>query len=171
MNEPSPVAIPTIPGTPFGGGFYAGRFFIAANAYALIVAPKAEGDFDPMPWNGSLNRIAGAISYNDGHANTLAMAEANSNLAQRCMSLRIGDFDDWYLMSRQEVLLAFHELAGIDPFKEGRPEAFERDWYWTSSQHASYPSYAWVQSFYYGGQYGLRKGFSRRARAVRRLKI
>jgi hypothetical protein len=171
MNEASPVAIPTIPGTPFGGGFYAGRFFIAANAYALIVAPKAGGDFDPMPWNGSLNRIAGALSYNDGHANTLAMAEANSDLAQRFMSLRIGAFDDWYLMSRQEALLAFHELASIDAFKEGSPEAFEYEWYWTSSQHASHPSYAWVQSFYYGYQFSFHKDTKCRARAVRRLKI
>jgi hypothetical protein len=171
MNEPSPVAIPTIPGTPFGGGFYAGRFFIAANAYALIVAPKTEGDFDPMPWNGSLKHVAGAISYNDGHANTLAMAKANSDLAHRCTSLRIGDFDDWYLMSRQEALLAFHELAGIDAFKEGGPEAFEREWYWTSSQPASYPSYAWVQSVNHGAQYTSHKDDDFRARAVRRLKI
>ena len=43
--------IPTKHGTAFGGGFYAGRFYIGTEAYALIVSPKAEGQIEPMPWN------------------------------------------------------------------------------------------------------------------------
>jgi hypothetical protein len=31
--------IPVKSGTAFGGGFYAGRFFVGTQAYALIVAP------------------------------------------------------------------------------------------------------------------------------------
>lgn len=172
MNEQQqPLVIPAIPGAPFGGGFYAGRFFIAAVAYALIVAPKSEGDFDAGPWNKSHNNVAGALSYNDGHANTLAMGKAGSKLAQRCLDLRIGDCDDWYLMSHQEGLMAYCELMSADAFKDGGAEAFEHEWYWTSSQRASGPAYAWFQSFFDGGQSYDRKGYYYRARAVRRLII
>lgn len=66
---------PTQPGTAFGGGFYAGRFYIGADAYALIVAPKAEGEVEAMPWNSSLKSVAVATSYCDGLANTRAMAD------------------------------------------------------------------------------------------------
>jgi hypothetical protein len=48
---------------------------------------------------------------------------------------------------------------------------FESAWYWSSEQHASNESYAWVQDFDGGCQdYGL-KGNDYRARAVRRAPI
>lgn len=172
MNAPeSRIEIPAVAGTPFAGGFQSGRFFVGAVAYLLIVAPKAEGDFDDMPWNKSRKNVAGAISYNDGLADTLAMASAGSELAQRCLDLRIGGYDDWYLMSRQEALMARCELANVDAFKDGGVEAFKREWYWTSTQHESNPDYAWCQGFATGYQYDGRKGFNYRARAVRRLPI
>lgn len=48
------------------------------------------------------------------------------------------------------------------------PEEFQRDWYWSNTQHASGSVYAWFQSFYYGYQYGYYEVIKCRARAVRR---
>ena len=48
-------------------------------------------------------------------------------------------------------------------------EHFDPNWYWSSEQSAGNPSYAWVQHFYDGGQYGDHKSGEYRARAVRRL--
>ena len=44
-------------------------------------------------------------------------------------------------------------------------------WYWTATEVASEPSYAWVQLFYYGTQYGNRKDYHCMARAVRRVPV
>jgi Protein of unknown function (DUF1566) len=163
--------IPTKPGIAFGGGFYAGRFFIGTQAYALIVAPKADGQTAPMPWNSSLKNVAGAMSYCDGLANTKAMARAGSDLAKKVLALRIGGFKDWHLPSRLQLLLAFHELATVKTFAHDAKEAFDYAWYWSSTQRAEYAGYAWMQDFSYGGQYGGHKANEWRARAVRMIKL
>ncbi len=163
--------VPTKPGTVFAGGFYAGRFFIGTQAYALIVAPKADGQVEPMPWNKSEKNVAGATSYCDGLANTKAMAKAGSALAKRILGLRIGGFDDWHLPSRLQALMAFHELAAVKAFMPGAKEAFDSAWYWTSTQHAEYADYAWLQYFFNGDQSYDRKVIEWRARAVRMIKL
>ena len=163
--------IPTQPGAAFGGGFYAGRFYIGTDAYALVVAPKAEGEIKDMPWNSSLKSVAGATSYCDGLANTKAMAKAGSALAKKILKLKIGGYADWHLPSRLQSLLAFHELAAAELFAPGGSESYEREWHWTSTQHAENADCAWVQGFGYGHQGSLHKGYEWRARAVRMIKL
>jgi hypothetical protein len=51
------------------------------------------------------------------------------------------------------------------------PQLFEKAWYWSCEEHASYPDYAWAQNFDYGRQHDYRKAFRCRARAVRRIPI
>lgn len=152
--------LPTLAGTPYGGGIYAGRYFIGDRAFALIVAPAETGELATTTW-GKINRVTGAESYVDGLANTEAMAASGSALAQWARALRIGDCDDWYIPSRLEALLAFGELQS----------AFQHDWYWTSTQYASIAGDAWLQSFGFGTQNFVRKDNELRARAVRRLVI
>lgn len=48
---------------------------------------------------------------------------------------------------------------------------FNRDWYWSNTQHADDDGYAWGQSFDGGGQDGSHESVNDRARAVRRLPI
>jgi hypothetical protein len=159
------------PGTRFEGGFFAGRFFIGDQPHALIVAPKAKGQIAPMRWNSSTTSVAGATSYCDGLANTKAMAKAGSELAAKMLALRIGGFDDWHLPSRLQLLLAYHELATVKAFAEGAKEAFDRNWYWSSTQHAEYAGYAWGQDFGDGLQDCGHEGYEFRARAVRTIKL
>jgi len=171
MNAPE-IKIPTVIGTPFAGGFYFGREFVGDCAYAIIISPKAEGEFQDTQWNKSRKTVEGAKSYFDGLANTEAMAVAGSKLAEKVCALRIGDYDDWFLPSRQEALIIKgNEAAAGELFQEGGTEAFERDWYWTSTQCAADPDYAWMQNFYYGYQYDDRKDGDGRARAVRRVPV
>jgi hypothetical protein len=170
-ERPAALEIPTLAGTPFAGGFYAGRFFIGGQAYALIVAPKAEGELEESAWTKSRKRVAGATSYCDGLANTEAMLAAGSGLAKWARGLRIGGFDDWHLPSRLQALVMYGELSTLPDFQEPDENGLACAWYWTSTQHAEDDVYAWYQSFSYGGQYYGLKLTELRARAVRMIRI
>lgn len=170
-EHPASLEIPTVAGTPFAGGFYAGRFFIGAQAYALIVAPKAEGELEESAWNKSRKRVADATSYCDGMANTDAMLAAGSGLAKWARGLRIGGFDDWHLPSRLQALVMYGELSQLPDFEDGAENGFAADWFWTSTLHAEYDGFAWCQSFSYGLQDSNLESYEFRARAVRTIKI
>ena len=196
--------IPTTPGTPFEGGFYVGRIRSKDTDYALVVAPKAEGQHADGPWNESTKSVKGALSYCDGLANTKAMARAGSKLAKWAQALRIGGFKDWYLPSQDEMEMCYRYLKpgtdanalyarsginlsavpptypyGTDPakqtkakaFREGGAQAFDKVWYWSSTQHAADSVCVWMQGFGDGSQDYYLKSFNDRARAVRRIKI
>ena len=188
-------------GSAFAGGFLAGRINIDGAPFALIVAPKAEGEHKDTPW-GKLKRVAGALSFFDGFANTAAMVDAGSKLAAWARGLKIGGHDDWYVPSRDELELCYRNLkptkeenycyrgdnpssipvgyaympdapaqTPIEAFKEGGAEAFDDSWYWSSTQFAGDGGYAWTQSFGYGNQLGDLKVNGCRCRAVRRVAI
>lgn len=166
------VEIPTALGAPFAGGFYMGRVFVGIAAFALVVAPKSEGEHEATQWHDSEDEVAGARSYFDGLANTNAMAEAGSELAKWARGLRIADHEDWHLPSRQDLLVINgNEADAGEAFQEDGAEAFEREWYWSSTQDASDPATAWYQSFSYGSQDDCWKTTTTRARAVRRVAI
>jgi len=191
---------PTVPGTPFGGGHYAGRININGEQYAIIVAPKVAGDIKGAWHDDAL--AFDSLSFFDGLANTKAMAEAGSKLAQRMLSMSIYGLSDWYLPSRDELEICYRNLkptlndnycyrgdnpSSVPPgyaysrdlpaqtvdaaFQAGGAEAFEPEWYWSSTQYAGTPSFAWMQGFNYGNQYGDRKSYESRARAVRRCLV
>ncbi len=196
--------ITAILGTSMDGGFYAGRIFIGDQPFALIVAPKAEGEHDETKWIANYKDVPGALSYFDGMSNTKAMAEAGSQLAKLGLDLRIGGLDDWYLPSQDELEIIYRNLkpttetnscyarSGInlsaitptrpytpdfplqtqaEAFIEGGEQAFEADWYWSSTQLASGSDGAWTQYFDYGDQNDGGKSAALRARAVRRFPI
>lgn len=203
MNILAPEQQPMIIGASFGGGFFAGQLRIGNDLFGLIVAPKAAGARAEARWNKSTKRIDGAGSFCDGLANTIAMDGAGSGLATWARDLRIADYDDWYLPSRDELELLYRHFkptaaenwvhrngdnpsslptgypytaaspgqTGVDVFRLGGLEAFDEAWYWTSTQCASGPDYAWGQGFNDGYQDDTRKNYVLRARAVRRTPI
>lgn len=159
-------------GTAYAGGFYMGRVFVGLTGYALIVAPRAEGEHDEIKWNDADDNVAGALSYFDGAANTATMAAAGSELARWAQGLTIGGHDDWFIPSRQDLLvIKGNEAEAGAPFAEGGDEAFARDWYWSSTQDASNPDCAWFQGFGSGTQTFNWKDNDIRARAVRRVPL
>ena len=167
MNAPQDLNAATAPiGTALGGGILIGRFFLEQQPFALIVAPKAAGEFPAAVWHKTTKRIEGALSDFDGLHNTDAMAEAGSPLAQKIRALEIGGEVIWYLPSRGELLLAWSARQALP-----EAERFDEDIYWSSTQSAGGGAYAWGQSFYYGGQGHWHKGNELMARAVRRVTI
>jgi hypothetical protein len=105
MKDETALALPAI-GTPMEGGFYIGKILLPDGPYGLVKAPKALGDFADVTW-GPRNQVAGALSFVDGRANTLAMAEADSELARRILALRIEGKDDWYLPALDEIEIGY----------------------------------------------------------------
>ena len=97
-------------GSPAPGGFLAGRILVAGVIHALIVSPKAQGDIEATPWNGSEKMVTGAQSYFDGLANTQAMADAGSALAKKVLALEIDGCADFYIPSRDELELIYRNL-------------------------------------------------------------
>ena len=168
------ISIPAL-GSPFGGGFFAGETVISGQRYALVVAPKAAGEGMELQYK-TTNNHDGSDSDEDGLANSERINDANHPAAQFCRSLQVGGFNDWYLPSRDELAMLCRNLGPTrkttpEPFKSGGTEAFEEDWYWSSTEHASYSFSAWYVGFSHGGQDDDGKGFSYGVRAVRRLKI
>jgi len=106
----APASLPLAFGTLFEGGYYAGRIRLSDGEYAIVVAPKAEGEHADTVWNKSHKRIPEALSFFDGLANTQAMAAAGSKLAAWALNLTIGGFGDWYLPSRDELELCYRNL-------------------------------------------------------------
>lgn len=102
--------IPSVPGTPYAGGFYVSKFELNGELFALVVAPKAGGQRNDIEWNESSKQVEGAVSYIDGMANTEAMATAGSELAKWARELQIGGFNDWYIPSQDELELCYRYL-------------------------------------------------------------
>lgn len=103
-------SVEAIIGIAMSGGFYAGRIKVGSQTYALIVAPKAEGEHADTTWHDNYNIIEGAKHYDDGLANTNAMAETGSTLAKWARDLRIAGHDDWYLPSQDELEIIYRNL-------------------------------------------------------------
>jgi hypothetical protein len=94
-------------GEPLDGGFFAGLIRSAGQIVALIVAPKAEGE-TTGEW-GKYESIS-ATSYDDGAANTDAMAAAGSPIAKQVKSLVIAGRADWYIPAQDELEVIYRNL-------------------------------------------------------------
>ena len=120
MHPDSPVLqLPTEAGTPFEGGYFVGRIRVGADVYALIVSPKQAGETEGA-WGDYGKDVPGARSFFDGAANTLAMAEAGSSIAQGVLKLEINGYSDWHIPSRDELELVYRNL---------KPTT-DRNWRW-----------------------------------------
>lgn len=111
MNAPAPRSIETPAiGSPFEGGFFAGQVAINGNVHAIILAPKAEGRHAPTAWNQSTKTVTGALSYHDGWLNTVAMAEAGSEVAKWALARSIAGYADWYIPALDELEQVYRNL-------------------------------------------------------------
>jgi hypothetical protein len=137
--------LPLVVGEPFAGGYFAG-FDLQDKRYALVVAPKAVGQFDDVDWKTAL---------------------------ERCAALRTNGFEDWRAPTKDEICAIYANLGpnvtAAAAFKTGQPEAFDERWYWTSTEFGSV--YAWFQDFDDGYLGFGGKGGDGRVRAVRKVLI
>lgn len=173
------LAAPALPqiGSPFGGGFFAGEMTVEGIRYALVVAPKADGEKLELEYKLKDRGAAdGTDSDDDGVANSNRINDENHPAAAFCKSLSIGGFDDWYLPSRDELHMLWRNLGPRrkntpDLFREDAAEAFVADWYWSSTEFASDVGYAWVLDFDDGYQSNGSKNYYNAVRAVRRVQL
>jgi len=170
------AALPAL-GSVFEGGFFAGEIIVDDVRYALVVSPKAEGEKMGLEYKKKkLSTADGTDSDDDGPYNSELNNNANHPAAQFCRSLKIAGFNDWYLPSRDELAIICRNLGSNrkktpELFKNGNTEAFEDDWYWSSTEHASYSDFAWIVYFLNGFQDYYYKSDSNGVRAVRRVQI
>jgi hypothetical protein len=174
------IVLPATPGTPFTGstipriatpwpgqgGIYAGvmRGEDGLPDYHLIIPAHADAYNASVAWGAPGKDEPGAGSELDGLANTRALVASKHKhpAAEWAASLTIDGHSDLYLPARHELRLAYINA----------PELFEKYWYWSSTQYAPHPDYAWSQHFSDGFQYGYGdKSYAGRARAVRRLLV
>jgi hypothetical protein len=100
-------------GQPLEGGFYGGKIQINGALFAVIWAPKAPGETEAV-WLPSRKQVPNATSFCDSMANTVAMAEAGSPLAQWARGLDIGGHTDWCIPARDVLELAYRHLKPTD---------------------------------------------------------
>ena len=160
----SGVTLPAI-GAAFEGGFFAGVISHTEDGvatHALIVAPRATGASGTgytlttnYAWKTTNTSTAGAGSSFDGFANTAAIETAglaNHPAANFCRGLTIGGFSDWYLPSRYELDIAYHNLK---PGTGNNDTSFGINDYSvpkrTANRTAGTPGQTTVASFQLGG--------------------
>ena len=170
------TALPAF-GAEFGGGYFSGEIVVNGERFALVVAPKAEGEKMDLEYKlKDRGTSDGSISDDDGFFNSNLINDANHPAAQFCKSLRIAGHDDWHLPSRDELMriwmaLGPNRVNTPELFKSGAAEAFEERWYWSSTEYARDSYYAWMVNFLNGDQDSYNKFDGCGVRAVRRLKI
>jgi len=163
-------------GSPLAGGFFAGEMVLNGERYALIVAPKASGEKMELEYKLKDRGTSDGTDDDDGLASSNLINDENHPAAHFCRGLQIDGFDDWYLPSRDELMMLWRNLGPCrkntpELFREDAPEAFNTDWYWSSTEYASYSNYAWIVGFYNGFQNTSNKSNGYGVRAVRRFKI
>ena len=187
-------------GQAYQGGYYAGTITYSLESwlgggtpsYQLIVAPKASGEASStkqlktsITTTGTPNTTSSPGSNWDGYHNTYTSAVGTSTVhpaSNYCQGLTIGGYSDWYLPSKQEIGLAFSNLAYLTDWLTGGTEEFEVDgsswynlgFYWASTEQ----TYAGAPGWYTDGAGGFANivnGFSKTetfwVRAIRRVAV
>lgn len=114
-GEPTTVDLcSATPGLAAEGGFFAGKIVVAGDTYAVIVAPKAEGETQ-LPWEWADDpTIVGADSTNDGAGNTADLVAigggGSSYAAGFCNNLVIAGLDDWVLPAPDQLEVCYRFL-------------------------------------------------------------
>lgn len=182
------------------GGYFSGLIRVGDQVLGVITSPKVEGQLRGV-WHNDYTDVPGAMSCFDSRANTIAMAAAGSDIAQRALAATINGHSDWLIPSRDvlEVQYRAHKptsqanyvyRSGDNPSSVpvGYPYAkdlpaqcesplFQADGEqafeqgWYWSSTQSSPGNAWGQHFADGSQYPDSKGYEGVVRLVRLIQL
>jgi hypothetical protein len=109
MNQPTSAAAALSLGDPVPGGFFGGLINILGQVHGIAVAGKSQGEFKGA-WLTRREDVPGAVSCFDSVANTIAMAAAGSELAQRILALNIDGVTGFSLPSRDVLEVLYRNL-------------------------------------------------------------
>ncbi|WP_082616424.1 DUF1566 domain-containing protein [Massilia sp. Root418] len=188
-------------GAQVGGGTFAGVINVAGESFALIVAPKAGeltaawhaqracvsgaeslcdglANTRAMAEAGSVLAAEALALVIDGFNDWYIPSRDELELVYRHLKPTTEEnyaYDDGKNASSvppgEEYTADFPVMTGVLAFQHGAPDALTPTWYWSSTQYAPNPDYAWFQNFIDGYQVINHKSAEGRARAVRRLPI
>ena len=161
------------PGAAFGGGFYTATMYDeTGNRYALVTAPKAQGEASgTMTWQQAIDFCSGLTI--GGHSDWQL-----ATLDERRMEYRAykpttqGNVTDHGATDRVDPPLGNYtsgnpSRTSIAEFQDGNSEAFVANTYWSATESSS--SNAWNVVFTDGDEGSSAKTYSRYVRAVRRV--
>lgn len=140
------------------GGIYVGRGRgrDGGRDYSLILPTDKSCVFEKRSLGTYGTDVTGATSEHDGLANTIALADAGSDLCKEALAIEIDGHKDFHVPSRMDLRLMWANV----------PELFEKEWYLSSTQHSS--NGAWTQRFGNGHSTSHNKNFEARVRFCRR---
>ena len=123
--------VPDELGTPWEGGFYAGRIMVNGQPHAIVMASKVEGGwFEGIPWKNSNTNTPNTNSTNDSYANmqgAIAAGITNHPAFNVCYTYRGGGYDDWLLGARDVVEIMYRNFkpstSQNDTFSGGNSSA------------------------------------------------
>lgn len=127
---------------------------------AIIVPEDKRAHFENVALGTYDKNVTGARSRTDGRANTIALAEAGSDLCRQILQLEIEGHRDLILPAANDQLVLAANVPELFSFD---------DYYWSSTQYSSIT--AFVQGFESGDHNLGLKSRERRACAVRVIQL
>ncbi|HSB92555.1 MAG TPA: hypothetical protein VLC28_05530 [Flavitalea sp.] len=129
------------------GDMYQGGFIFLLNPDKMhgLIAAEQDQSNSASWWNGSFLNI-GATDTTNGFANTTLIINAQgagTYAAKICRDYRGGQYNDWFLPSKNELNLLYVQKLAVGGFKSGI--------YWSSSEYET--GSAWVEDFELGHQH------------------
>ena len=162
--------MPAVIGEYFYGGYYVGDITTPDGTYAVIFAGE-EAEVS-LQWKTTSTTSPGTFSDVDGWANTQLLTADSALLADHpaaayCRAYGGAGLDDWYLPSRNELLLPWTNRAALDKLKMGENATYV----WSSTQDPSLTTTVWVRRFTDNFETSDYKEYIKRVRPARRVKI
>lgn len=106
--------VPDEIGTPWEGGFYAGRIMVNDKPHAIVMASKVEGGwFRNLQWKTSNTFTPNTDSTNDSYANMQGVLAAGISLhpaSNACYTYRGGGYSDWLLGAKDVVEIMYRNF-------------------------------------------------------------
>jgi hypothetical protein len=136
----------------------------ASGGWRFLEAAPSDQSKEIQWYNAKNIDIKTGTAIGTGIANTASIIAAQgvgSYAATLCDRLVLGDYDDWFLPSKDELNLMYTNLnmAGLG--------GSWGVWFWSSSQDYVNFNYAWKQYFSDGEQYSYYKNYKYAVRACR----
>ena len=140
-------------------------FYLDGNGGGLIATPSDQY----ATWGCYVQTIGGTSSaVGTGAANTTAILSGCSETAiaaRICADLTLGEYDDWFLPSKDELNLMYENIGPGNALGLGNVGNFSSSFYWSSTELGNVS--AWLQSFTSGYQSWNAKNATVTVRAVR----